>query len=187
MASVRFWGHIRAIRPRLILVKFESETTAKSQGHILLIDGTRTENGVTVPVRSLGVAVGTAQRPLRVGDLIRGEGEPVPGDTVDVPADLYRVGVLRVIAPAGSSGATPIPAPDPPRTDPPLSVETMETAPRSLLNPENLAESGPCHSCPYGGIVALVRLTDPRNLKTGIHSRAAACLGPDDCPHYASP
>ena len=189
-AAVRFYGRVRAVRARLLLTKFAGETTAKSAGYLIVLEGTATlPDGKTADglhTIAFGPATVT-QKHLGAGDLLRGEAHPVPADTPDTLADFYRVGILRTIAHAGEPGASPVPPPDPPRTDPPLTVEAMENAPRRALHPDNLSENAPCHICPYGTIVAVVRLTDPRNYKSGAWSHIPACLGPDTCPHYRQP
>lgn len=184
--AIRFWGTVRAVKPRLVLTKFGRDTTAKASGHLVAVEGTRGASDGTITYAAPGhrftVALGPAtqeKRSVAVGDLLRGEARPVPDDAPDVPADLYRVGVLRTIARAQTS-----PVPDPPRTDAPLSPEKAEAAPRRALNPANLAEGGPCEFCPYGTVVCVVRITDPRDYKRGSWSRVPACLGPNDCPHY---
>jgi hypothetical protein len=188
-STVRFWGRIIGIRPRVTLTKFAGETTARSAGHLLLIEGTRS-TGEDKPVSGrYTVAIGPAilsQKGIAVGDLLRGDAHTIPEETPDVRADLYRVGVLRVIARVGQPGAGTIPMSDPPRTDPPLSAKDSETAPRRPLKPENLQENGTCHRCPYGTIIPVVRLTDPRNVKNGQWTYVPACLGPSSCPHYES-
>lgn len=187
--TVRFWGRVIAIRPRLTLTKFAGETHAKSAGHILLMEGTRQVSSEKPASEEYRVAIGAATRTekaIGVGDLLRGDAHPVPAETPDVLANLYRVGVLRVIAHAGQPGASSKPAGDPPRTDSPLTTDEAEVAPRRVLQPENLDTGGPCHCCPYGAVVPVVRLSDPRNLKTGVWSYVPACLGPVDCPHYES-
>jgi hypothetical protein len=181
---VRFWGTIVAVKPRLILAKFDGETDARCQGYVLFVDGTTTI-GTSAPTRGVSrVAIGPAtllQKSLRVGNLVRGDSHPVPESVVDVVADLYRVGVLHVIAPG-----TP-PEPDPPRTDAVGTVERIESSGRRALAPGNLEAGGPCERCPHGLIVCTVLLNDPRDFKRGEWHRVAACLGPTDCPHYAKP
>lgn len=185
--KIRFWGKVLAVRPRLILTKFDGETTPKPMGHILLMEGTRTiDNNPPVPGK-FTVAIGPAtllEKNLSVGDLLRGDAHHLTPEVQDIRADLYRVGVLRVIARAGDmvSGATN--HVDSPRTDPPLTSEAIEAASRRVLNEEQLAEGGSCQTCPYGTKVAVVRLSDPRNFRNGQWSYIPACLGPQDCPHY---
>jgi hypothetical protein len=189
---------VAAVKPRLVLTKFGGDTQAKCHGHLFVMEGTHG------PVGSGGdsqnapftgrftVALGPAtqaQRHIGPGDLLRGDAHSVPADGVpDIPADLYRVGTLRVLARRGDPGTPPVPSSDPPRTDPPLSPETAETAGRRALAPANLlAPDGPCAPCPYGTIVPVVRLTDPRDFRNGQWSQVPACLGPRDCPYYAAP
>lgn len=187
MSGVRFWGTVLAIKPRLTLTKFQGETIAKSEGYIAFLEGTCTpENQQPISCRftvSLGPAT-QVRRSLQPGDLIRGEAHPVPAGTPDIVADYYRVGVLRTIARAGDPGAVPPPVPDPPRTDPPLNPTEAETVARVPLHPDNLKEDGPCDLCPYGIVVSVVRLADPRDYRNGQWSQVPACLGPEDCPHY---
>jgi hypothetical protein len=188
--TVRFWGTVTAVRPRLTLTKFGGETTAKCAGTIAVIEGQWTPENGKPEARRFTVALGAAtqvRRAVAVGDLLRGEAHPVPEEAHDTPADLYRVGVLRTIARTGDPGAVPIPTPDPPRTDPPLTVEQAETAPRRALNPAHLVDGGPCADCGYGTIVCVVRLNDPRHYRNGLWRRVPACLGPEDCPHYSAP
>lgn len=181
---IRFWGTVRAVRPRLVLSKFEGETAAKCPGYIATLEGTTTAGADAPAPGVFTVAVGPAtmqERQIRVGDLLRGDAHPVPDSTPDVPAEYYRVGVLRTIARA----QTP-PAPDPPRTDPPLTPEAVERAARRPLAPPHLGPSGPCGRCPYGLVVCTVLLQDPRDRRGEWH-RVPACLGPADCPHYRRP
>ncbi len=198
MASpVRFWGNVVAVKPRLVLAKFGGDTQAKCHGHLLVIEGSThgpadSGNKSATFAGRFTVALGPAtqqQRAIGPGDLLRGEAHSVPDTGVpDTPADLYRVGTLRVLARRGDPGTPPLPSPDPPRTDPPLSPETAETAARRALAPTNLLDpDGPCAPCPYGTVVPVVRLTDPRDFKNGRWSQVPACLGPPDCPHYAAP
>ncbi len=187
MGTVRFWGTVLAIKPRLTLTKFEGETKAKSEGYIAFLEGTCTpENQVPIPCR-FTVALGPAtqvRRSFQRGDLIRGEAHPVPEGNPDIVADYYRVGILRTIARAGDPGTAPLLTLDPPRTDPPLNPPATESASRIPLNPDNLTEDGPCDLCSYGIVVAVVRLSDPRDYRNGQWSHVPACLGPEDCPHY---
>lgn len=180
--GVRFWGRVQAVKPRLVLTKFGGETGVKCHGHLLVIQGTRTPEDGTAEETTLTVAIGLAtqdKRQIAVGDLVRGDALPVPDETHDTPADLYRVGTFRTIAPAGPAAAPP----DPPRSDAPLTPTDAEAAPRRALHPDNLADGGPCAPCPYGVIVPVVRLSDPRDYR-GIWRQVPACLGPDDCPHF---
>ncbi|GAB4455208.1 MAG: hypothetical protein OHK0029_10930 [Armatimonadaceae bacterium] len=187
MDTVRFWGTVLAVKPRLALAKFGADTNPRCDGYIALMEGTRTiGSNRPVPGRFI-VALGAAtqlRREIGVGDLLRGEAHPVPTDAHDVPADLYRVGVLRTIARAGDPGTAPLPDPDPPRTDPPLSTDAVLKAPRRPLHPDNLTEDAACERCAYGIVVAVVRLTDPRDYRWGSWQHIPACLGPEDCPHY---
>ncbi len=188
---VRFWGTVAAVKPRLVLTKFEEETTARCQGHVLTLDGTRTEGDARPVSGVFTVALGPAtqeRREITRGDLLRGDAFPVPGGTPDTLADLYRVGALRVVARAGDPGTPPSLPSEPPRTDPPLSAPRAEQAPRRPLAAANLdTRNGPCAPCPYGVVVPVVRLSDPRDWKRGRWSHVPACLGPDDCPYYAAP
>ena len=188
MASTRFWGTIIAVRARLTLAKFESETFPTCDGHYLVVDGTVTTGGDPPAPGVVTVGVGAkthAEKRFAPGDLVRGEGEPVPETSRDVCADLYRVRTVHVLARASDRGVAP--AVDPPRTDPPLSPEAANHAPRRLLRPANLHPGNVCASCPYGTVVAVVRLSDPRDMRRGAWSKAAACLGPPDCPFYEKP
>jgi hypothetical protein len=182
---IRFWGTVLNIKPRLILSKFENETTPRCAGYILTIDGTLTE-GTNSPVPTVyTVAIGRVtmqEKPVGIGALVRGDAHPVPEGTPDVLSELYRVGVLRVIAPG-----KPITPTDDPRTQPIFSPEQVETAPRRRLNAQNLAPEGACERCPFGLIVCTVKLNDPRFPKQGQWFQVPACLGPDDCPHYLAP
>lgn len=184
----RFWGVVVAVKPRLVLTKFDGDTTAKCHGHLILLDGTRQTEGEAHPVAGrFLVAVGPAtqeQRQVRPGDLLRGDAHPVPETVPDTPADLYRVGVLRVVARAGDPGASAVSPADPPRTDPPLAPHDAEAAPRRALNPILLGNDNACQVCPYGTMVPVVRLSDPRDFRTGRWSLVPACLGPEGCPHY---
>ena len=188
---VRFYGIVKAVKLRLTLSRFEGETTAHAGGYVIALDGTRAAPSDPAPVPGhLTVALGPAtqeKRQLAPGDLVRGDARPVPAATPDVPADLYRVGTLRTIARAGEPGGGTRPALDPPRTDPAPTVAQTESAPRRALDPAHLAPGGPCAPCPYGLVVAIVRLADPRDFRRGQWSHVSACLGPPDCPHYAPP
>jgi len=193
MASppVRFWGTVIAVKPRLILTKFGGETTAKCPGHLVVVDGTRAEEVAARPhAATFTVAVGPATQEKRAftrGDLLRGDAHPVPPLSPDTPADLYRIGTLRLLARGkDNKGALDLPLLDAPRSDPPLSASDAEAAPRRALAPRNLyaSEDGPCAPCPYGTVVAVIRLSDPRDYRGGQWSRVSACLGPEDCPHF---
>lgn len=190
VAPIRFWGTAVAVKPRLVLTRFENQTTAKCAGHLAVCDGTRTQGADPPAAGRFTVALGPAtqqRRSIAPGDLLRGDAFPVPFGTPDVPADLYRVGVLRVLARVGGAGGARLCTPDPPRTDPPLPPDRAEAAPRRALAGENLGDNGPCWFCPYGVVVPIVRLSDPRDFKGGSWRRVPACLGPADCPHYAPP
>ncbi len=195
MASppVRFWGTVLAVKPRVVLTKFAGDTAVKCQGHLVLLDGTRAETADARPVpAAFSVAVGPAtqeKRAIARGDLLRGDAHLVPGaaHAMDTPADLYRVATLRLLARAGENhGASALPPLDPPRADAPLSAEAAEAAPRRALAPANLdvASGGPCALCSYGSVVAVVRLSDPRDYRNGKWSQVPACLGPEDCPYF---
>jgi hypothetical protein len=187
---IRFWGTVAAVKPRIVLTKFGEDTAAKCHGHLLVLDGTFGPDGNPPNAGRFTVALGPAtqtQRGLAPGDLLRGDAHPVPEGVPDTPADLYRVGALRVVARQGDPGTPPRPVPDPPRTDLPLTPEAAESAPRRALAPDNLlAEDGVCVPCPYGALVPVVRLSDPRDYRNGRWSRVPACLGPMDCPYYAA-
>ncbi|MES2462142.1 MAG: hypothetical protein V4671_16275 [Armatimonadota bacterium] len=187
-SPIRFWGIAAAVKPRLTLTKFEGETTAKCHGHLVTLEGTRQADGEARPsAGTFVVAIGPSaqeQRLICPGDLLRGTAHTVPDGLPDTLADLYRVGTLRLVARAGDPGtASPRPL-DPPRTDRPMTSEETENAPRRPLDAANLTEDGACAPCPYGVVVPVVRLTDPRNYRTGKWSHVPACLGPIDCPHY---
>jgi hypothetical protein len=187
---VRFWGTVLSVKPRLVLTKWESETTARGDGYLVLIEGMSTEGGNRSELGRFTVAFGPAtmvRRGLAVGDLLRGDAHRVPEGTQDTPAELYRVGVLRTIARAGDPGTGPLPDLDPPRTDTPLTPDQAEAAPRRPLRPSHLDTGGPCCLCGYGVIVPVVRLSDPREYRNGRWSQVPACLGPNACPHYAAP
>lgn len=188
MATTRFWGIVGSVRARLTLAKFESETYPTSDGHYLLVTGTRTVGANPPEPGTFLVAVGPkAQEEKRfgIGDLVRGDAEPVPETNRDVCADMYRARTVHVLARAKDRNA--LREPDPPRTDAPLTPEAATLAPRRLLDPANLQVGGVCESCPYGTTVAVVRLSDPRDMRRGIWSKVAGCLGPVDCPHYQKP
>jgi hypothetical protein len=179
--KVRFWGKALSVRPRLIVTWVDDERSVTCPGYIAAIGGTL--DGVAVPFT---VAIGPAtyeKRPFQTGALVRGEALRVPeGGLPDVPADLYRVTVLRLIAPG------PEASPDPPRTDAPLSADAVPTAPRRALAPQNVRTGGPCRACPHAVLACVVRLTDPRQPpRSGKWTRLPACLGPEDCPHFAPP
>lgn len=190
-SPVRFWGTVIGVKPRLILSKFEGETNARCHGYLAVLEGTRSVGSERPVAGRFTIALGPAmqeRRGIAVGDLLRGDAFPVTENAaIDTPADLYRVGTLRTIARAGDPGAAPPPPPDPPRTDPPLTMEQAEAAPPRALRPGNLEGDGPCVPCPYGAIVPVVRLTDPRDWRSGRWSQVPACLGPPDCPYYAPP
>jgi hypothetical protein len=187
---VRFWGVALAIKPRLSLTKFDGETTAKGSGYLAVMEGTLTgTDGVRSSEQRFTVAFGPAtreRRGLAMGDLLRGDAHPVPETLQDTPADLYRVGTLRTIARVGEPGGGHIPDPDPPRTDAPFTPDEAEAAPRRALHPDNLADDNRCALCPYGIIVPVVRLTDPRDYRSGRWSHVPACLGPVDCEYFAA-
>lgn len=186
MGAVRFWGTVLAIKPRLVLSKFEGETTARCDGYTVVLEGTQTVGTQSPTPGRFFVALGTAtqiRRDIQVGDLLRGEAHPVPESAKEVHADLYRVGVLRTIARA-SDTRTALPELDPPRTDAPLTPDATCTAPREPLHPENLAEGGDCELCPYGVVVPVVRLSDPRDYRNGHWQHIPACLGPEDCSYF---
>jgi len=188
-SPVRFWGTVIAVRPRLTLAIFEEERTPKCGGHLLVLEGTRTVGAERPVAGRFVVALGPAtqdRRAVGVGDLLRGDAHPVAEGNEDTPADLYRVGAFHIVARAADNAAAP-PAPsDSPRADPPLAPEQAEAAPRRSLHPDHLLrEDGPCAPCPYGTVVAVVRLSDPRDWRSGRWARVPACLGPSDCPHYA--
>ncbi|MBC8143606.1 MAG: hypothetical protein H7Y38_19415 [Armatimonadetes bacterium] len=188
MASTRFWGNVTAVRARLTLAIFENERFPTCDGHYLAVSGTLTVGNTAPEPASFVVAVGTKtqeEKRFAVGDLVRGNGEPVPETNRDCFADYYRVRTVHLLARATSQNA--VRTPDPPRTDAPLSPEAAITAPRRLLAPAKLQAGGTCFSCPYGTTVAVVRLSDPRDLRRGIWSKSAGCLGPMDCPHYEKP
>ena len=183
-APIRFWGRVLSLRPRLVLTKFEGQTEVSCPGYILTIEGTLTE-GSTAPVSSVfTVAIGPAtlqKRELARGDLLRGEAHRVPEGLPDVPAELYKVGVLRQIARSDVALLS-----EPPCTDPLLTPEEVVTAPRRALSQEALLATGtgPCARCVYGVLACVVRLTDPRNYRSGRWSQVPACLGPESCPHF---
>lgn len=158
-------------------------------GHYLVVAGTLTVDAANPPVpATFTVAIGTKTQEgkrFAPGDLVRGNAEPVPETNRDVCAEWYRVRTVHVLARADDRSLTR--APDPPRTDAPLSSQAVVHAARRVLNPANLQTNGACETCPYGTTVAVVRLSDPRDLRRGIWSKAAACLGPADCPHYCMP
>jgi hypothetical protein len=187
-SPIRFWGIVRAVKPRLTLTKFEGETTAKCHGHLVLLEGTQQDENEAHPTPGrFTLAIGPAaqeQRQIRPGDLLRGNAHTVPEGLPDTLADLYRVGTIRLLARAGDPGAGPIRPLDPPRTDTPLTAEETENASRRPMRDANLTEEGDCILCPYGVVVPVVRLSDPRNYRTGKWSHVPACLGPEDCPHY---
>ncbi|MBC7806906.1 MAG: hypothetical protein H7145_12235 [Akkermansiaceae bacterium] len=188
MATTRFWGTVTSVRARLTLAKFESETHPTSDGHYLRISGTRTSGANPPEPGTFLVAVGPKaheEKRFAVGDLVRGDGDPVPETNRDVCADLYRARTVHVLARAKDQNM--LRPPDPPRTDAPLTPEAATKAARRLLDPANLDQSGFCEPCPYGTMVAVVRLSDPRDLRRGIWSKVPACLGPADCPHYRKP
>jgi hypothetical protein len=183
---IRFWGTVINVKPRLILSKFEDVTTPRCAGYVLTIDGTQTEGtNVAVP-KQYTVAIGRVtmqEKPITIGALVRGDAHPVPENTPDVLAELYRVGVIRVIAP----GKSPTPTDDDPRTHAMLMPDKIEAAPRRALPMTALEAEGACHPCGYGLIVCTVKLTDPRFPKQGQWFEVPACLGPDTCPHYQKP
>jgi hypothetical protein len=187
-SPIRFWGIVIAVKPRLTLTKFEGQTTAKCHGHLLTMEGTRQSDGEARPSPGqFTMAIGPAvqeQRQIRPGDLLRGTAHPVPEGLPDTLADLYRVGTVHLVARAGDPGTAPPLPPDPPRTDRPLTPEETEKAARRPLNPANLAVDGDCFLCPYGLVVPVVRLSDPRSFRSGNWSHVPACLGPEDCPHF---
>lgn len=181
-----------AVKPRLTLTKFEGETKARSAGYLAVLDGTRSEGNTRPVAARFTLALGPAtqeRRGVAVGDLLRGDAFPVPPEaaSTDTPSDLYRIGALRTIARAGEPGARAALPPDPPRTDPPLNTTSAEAAPRRLLHPDHLTDDTLCALCPYGIMVPVVRLTDPRDYRTGTWKQLPACLGPTDCPYYAAP
>ncbi|WP_309716066.1 hypothetical protein [Armatimonas sp.] len=182
-APIRFWGRVISLRPRLVLTKFEETTEASCPGYILTLEGTTTE-GAEPPVgKTFTVAIGPAtmqNREIALGDLLRGDAHYVPEGLPDTPAELYKVGVLRLIA----RTETPI-TPDPPRTDPPLSPDAVEKAPRRALAIKCLlSEKGSCRDCSHAVLACVVRLTDPRNYRTGRWTQVPACLGPEDCRYF---
>ena len=182
-APIRFWGRVVSLRPRLVLTKFEGSTEASCPGYILTLEGTLTEGSAPPVGSTFTVAIGPAtmqNREIALGDLLRGDAHPVPDGLPDVPAQLYKVGVLRLIA----RTETEIPL-DPPRTDSPLSPDEVEKAPRRALAIKCLlSERGGCRDCSHAVLACVVRLTDPRNYRTGRWSQVPACLGPESCPHF---
>ena len=71
-------------------------------GFVVTIEGTLSEDNGDPVSQTFTVALGPAtqeKRHVGVGDLLRGEAHRVPENTPDVPADLYKVGILRTIAP----------------------------------------------------------------------------------------
>ena len=184
-APIRFWGYVRAIRPRVIVTWFEDERTVTCPGYIVTIEGTLSEDNSSPVAQTFAVALGpatTEKRHVGVGDLLRGEAHRVPEGTPDVPANLYKVGVLRTIAPGKAESS------DPPRTDAPLAAEAVPNAPRRALAAENVEFGGPCHSCPHAVLACVVRLSDPRQpVRSAPWKHIPACLGPSDCPHFAPP
>ena len=185
-APIRFWGYVKAIRPRVIVTWFEEERTVTCPGYLLTIEGTLSEDNGPAVSQTFTVALGpatTEKRHVGARDLLRGEAHPVPENTPDVPADLYKVGILRTIAPG-----KPPENLDPPRTDAPLAAEAVPSAPRRALAAENVNATGPCHSCPHAVLACVVRLSDPRQpARSAPWKRVPACLGPTDCPHYSPP
>lgn len=182
-APIRFWGYVKAIRPRVIVTWFEEERTVTCPGFLATVEGTLSENNGDPVSQTFTVALGPAtqeKRHVGVGDLLRGEAHRVPENTPDVPADLYKVGILRTIAPGKPERV------DPPRTDLPLSAEAVPEAPRRALAESNVAPGGSCHLCPHAVLACVVRLSDPRQpARSAPWKRVPACLGPSDCPYFS--
>ena len=180
-APIRFWGYVRAIRPRVIVAWLDGERTVTCPGFIVTIDGTLAEDNGSPVSQTFTVALGPAtaeKRHVGVGDLLRGDAHRVPENTPDVPADLYKVGILRTIAPGKPFNS------DPPRTDPPLAAEAVPNAPRRALRVANIELGGPCALCPHAVLACVVRLSDPRQPpRSAPWTHVPACLGPIDCPY----
>jgi hypothetical protein len=183
---IRFWGTVTNVKPRLILSKFEDATTARCAGYVLTIEGTQTEGANVAVPKNYTVAIGRVtmqEKPITIGALVRGDAHPVPEDSPDVLAELYRVGVIRVIAP----GKPPAPTDEDARTHAMLMPEKIEEAPRRALPMAALEADGACETCGYGCVVCTVKLKDPRFPKQGQWFHIPACLGPAECPHYIAP
>jgi hypothetical protein len=183
---IRFWGTVTNVKPRLILSKFEDATTARCAGYVLTIEGTQTEGANVAVPKNYTVAIGRVtmqEKPITIGALVRGDAHPVPEDSPDVLAELYRVGVIRVIAP----GKPPAPTDEDARTHAMLMPEKIEEAPRRALPMAALEADGACETCGYGCVVCTVKLKDPRFPKQGQWFHIPACLGPAECLHYIAP
>jgi hypothetical protein len=179
--KVRFWGRVVSVRPRMIVTWVEEERAVTCPGYVATIEGTLDGGEAT----TFSVAIGPAtyeKRPFHIGAVVRGEALRVPeGGLPDVPADLYRVTILRLIDPGRP------PESDPPRTDAPLAASIVPDAPRRALSPENVRKGGPCRSCSHAVLACVVKLSDPRQPpRTGRWTRLPACLGPESCPHFVA-
>lgn len=179
--SVRFWGKALAVRPRVIVTWIDEERTVSCPGYIATVEGKLDGEAATFTV-----AIGPAtyeKRPFEIGAIIRGEAQRVPeGGLPDVPAELYRVTILRLIDPGTPNHS------DPPRTDSPRATADVPEASRRGLAPENVKKGGACRTCGYAVLACIVKLSDPRQPpRSGKWARVAACIGPEDCPHYQEP
>jgi hypothetical protein len=165
---VRFAGRVAAVKPRIGLHRSFDQVWHSYRGHVLVLeDGPR-------------VAVGPAahdRHRFRIGDVVEGEGEPVPQPRAEW-AELYRVRRLRIVSRGPEAEDRP---PDPDGGIAP-TLEEYRARGHRRLDPRTHERS--CQACPFGAVMPTEIIVDqwqPWKKRWRVETH---CYGPRDCPRY---
>ena len=165
---VRFQGLVVAVKPRIGLHRSFDQVWHSYHGYVLAL-----ENGPRIAV---GQAAHAKHR-FRIGDVIEGEGVPIPDPRADW-AELYKVRRVKVLV---RGPQTEERSADPDGGIAP-TMEEYRTHGHRRLDPKTYERS--CVRCPFGAVMATQIILDqwkPWKQKWRFETH---CYGPRDCPRY---
>ena len=171
--KLEWQGEVKAIQPRIRLLRSFDERSHSYPGYVLRIMGDLGSES-----REFVVAIGKAvhaKHQLRVGDKLMGQAEPVVDNRLEI-ADVYKVSKLKTI----SRRAEPFPASPPFLGIPPELPVYRERRHRRL---DRRTYESKCQTCIWGCDMPVELLIDQWNPRYK-YRRETFCYGPKSCPLY---
>ena len=166
-------GRLRAVQPRIRLLRSFDEVSHAYPGFVLRIDGF-----IGNDEREFTVAIGNAAQQkhgFKAGDAVKGVAVPVEVPEKE-PAEYYKASGLKVLA------ASAVVWEPPPWLGAPPDLATYRARGHRRLDPEAFAAS--CTACIWGADMAVEMVVDQWNPSEVQYRRETFCYGPKSCPHY---
>ena len=172
--KVSWHGRIISIQPRIRLTRSFDERYHTYLGYVLHVEGEIDDRGGQFLI-GIGKAA-QAKHLFKVGDVLKGESEPVADDRLD-NAEFYKTAHLKIIHRTSEGQTYP-----PPWDGIPPSLEIYRERGHRRLDPRTYRVK--CISCIWGCRMPVEMILDPWDPRKKRYRFETFCYGPKSCPLY---